>query len=74
MYDVNRELQRMLNPPVQVPVMPRLLQFLYGRGKPRIGLPRIVPTQQLEAKRATRGLGYMGSRAPRKQYPFLGKI
>jgi hypothetical protein len=71
-FDISRELQKMLNPPTQVPVMPRLLRFL--RTGSKLGIPRVVPTQQLESKRATRGLGFMGSRASRKRFPFLGEV
>jgi hypothetical protein len=71
-FDINRELERMLNPPSQVPVVPRLLRFL--RRGTRLGAPRVVPTEQLQSKRATRGLGFLGGNAPRKSYPFLGKI
>ena len=72
-FDINAEIQRMLNPPTQVPVMPRLLRFLRS-GNRRIGLPRVVPMEQLQSKRAPRGIGFMGARAPRKKYPFLGQV
>jgi hypothetical protein len=72
-YDIDRELQKLLAPPsAQVPVMPRLLRFL--RSSRKLGIPRVVPSQQLQSKRATRGLGFMGGRAPRRKYPFLGEV